>query len=194
MLYSNASIAFDIDPLWWFHSVSTAHKTPHRAGPTKCRALPWHCEYSVWPSTWRNDRASPMIFCAWNYLSGPISRHRLQCDIKIPSDFVFKAAIHKQRNAVQRLLASIRTEPNFIASEQFPWLRGVSKWLVESLPMILQILLTFMKPINSWGAPILAFRLVYPWMLIINVSNFNFWNIDSSREFNCVSFSLIKNL
>ena len=39
---SNASIAFDTEPLWWFHWVWTAYNTPHRAGSTKCRAKPWH--------------------------------------------------------------------------------------------------------------------------------------------------------
>ena len=29
MLGLNASIAFDSDPLRWFHSISTAHNTPH---------------------------------------------------------------------------------------------------------------------------------------------------------------------
>ena len=38
MLGSNALNAFDIDSLWWFHSVSTAYNTSHQAVPTKCRA------------------------------------------------------------------------------------------------------------------------------------------------------------
>ena len=48
MLGSNASIAFDTDRLWLFQSVLTTHNTLRRAGPTKYRAWPWSCEYSVW--------------------------------------------------------------------------------------------------------------------------------------------------
>ena len=53
---------------------------------------------------------------------------------------VFEAAVQKQRNAVQCLSASTRTEPNFLSSGSFLWLWDVSKWLVESLPIILPIL------------------------------------------------------
>ena len=53
----------------------------------------------------------PMIFCAWNYRSGPIFRPRSQCDVKTPSDSVFEVAVHKQRNTVQHLSASTRTDP-----------------------------------------------------------------------------------
>ena len=63
-----------------------------------------------------------MIFCAWDYRSGPIFRRRSQCGVKTPFDFVFEAALYKQRNAVQHLSALTRTEPNFLASESFPWL------------------------------------------------------------------------
>ena len=63
-----------------------------------------------------------MIFCGWDYRSGPIFPYRSQCDVKNPSDSVFEEAVHKQRNAVQHLSASTRTEPNFLASESFPWL------------------------------------------------------------------------
>ena len=55
-----------------------------------------------------------MIFCAWDYRSGPIFRRRSQYDVKTPSDSVFEAAVHKQRNAVQHLSASTRTEPDFL--------------------------------------------------------------------------------
>ena len=120
------------------HSISTAHNTPHRAGPIK-----WHREYSIWPSRWRHVQALPMIFCAWDYRSGPIFRCRSQCDVKTPSDSVFEAAVHKQRNVVQYPSASTCTESNFLASESVPWLWGVSKWLFKSLPMILPILLAF---------------------------------------------------
>jgi len=44
-----------------------------------------------------------------------------QCDAEIPSVFAFQAAVHKQTNAIQHFLASIRTAPNFLASESFPW-------------------------------------------------------------------------
>ena len=44
-----------------------------------------------------------------------------KCDVKTSSDSVFEAAVHKQRNAVQQLSASTRTEPNFLVSESFPW-------------------------------------------------------------------------
>jgi len=64
----------------------------------------------------------PMIFCAWDYRNEPIFRPQSQCDAEIPSVFAFQAAVHKQRNAVQHLSASIRTAPNFLASESFPWL------------------------------------------------------------------------
>ena len=58
-----------------------------------------------------------MIFCAWDYRSVPIFRRRSQCNVKTPSDSVFKAAVHKQRNAIQHFSASTRTEPNFLAFE-----------------------------------------------------------------------------
>ena len=77
-----------------------------------------------------------MIFCAWDYRSGPISRRRSQCNVKTLPYSVFEAAVHKQRNAVQHLTALTRTKPDFFASESF-------LWLVESLPMILTILLSF---------------------------------------------------
>ena len=54
-----------------------------------------------------------MIFCAWNYRNGPIFRLRSQCDVKTPPDFVFEAVVYKQRNAVQHISASTRTEPDF---------------------------------------------------------------------------------
>ena len=88
-------------------------------------------------------RAFPMIFCAWDYRNRLIFRRRSQCDVKTPFDSVFETAAHKQRNAVRYLSASTRTEPNFLASESFPWFWGVSKWYVESLPKILSILLAF---------------------------------------------------
>ena len=104
------------------HLVSIAYNTPHRAGPTKCRVQPRYREYSVWRSTQRHVRAFPIIFCARDYCSGPIFRRRSQCNVKTPSDSVFEAAVYKQRNAVQRLSALHRTEPNFLASESLSWL------------------------------------------------------------------------
>ena len=80
-----------------------------------------------------------MIFYAWDYRSGPIFRRRSQCDVKTLFDSVSEAAVHKQRNADQHLSVSTHMEPNFLTSESFPWLWAVSKWLVESLPMILPI-------------------------------------------------------
>ena len=70
----------------------------------------------------KHVRAFPMIFCIWNYRSEPIFRRRSQCDVKTPSYSFFETAVHKQRNAVQHLSASTRAEPNFFASESFPWL------------------------------------------------------------------------
>jgi len=61
-----------------------------------------------------------MIFCAWDYRNELISRPQSQCNAKFPSVFAFQAAVHKQTNAVQHLSASIRTAPNFFASESFP--------------------------------------------------------------------------
>ena len=57
----------------------------------------------------------------------PFFYRQSQCNVKTPSDSVFEAAVHKQRNAVQQLSTSTRTEPNFLTSESFPWLWGVSK-------------------------------------------------------------------
>ena len=68
---------------------------------------------------WRHVWAFPMIFSAWDYRTGPIFRRRPQCDVKTPSDSVFKAAVHKQRDTVQHFSASSRTEPNYLASELF---------------------------------------------------------------------------
>jgi len=68
----------------------------------------------------RGSRELPMIFCAWDYRNEPIFRPQSQCDAEIPSALAFQAA-HKQINAVQHLSASIRTAPNFLASESFPW-------------------------------------------------------------------------
>ena len=115
-------------------------------------------KYSVWPSTWKHVRAFPMIFYAWDYRSGPIFRCRSQWNIKTPSGSVFEAAVHKQRNAVQHLLPSTRTEPDVLASELFPWLWGVSKWLVESLSMILTILLAFGTSLQQLMLPIRNLR------------------------------------
>ena len=126
--------------------VLTVHNTLRRAGPTKYRAWPWSMtrEYSVWPSTWKHGRELPMIFCAWDYRNEPIFHPpQSQYDAEILSVFAFQAAVHKQTNAVQHLSASIRTAPNFLASESFPWLWGVLKWLVGSLLMIVPILLDF---------------------------------------------------
>jgi len=63
-----------------------------------------------------------MIFCAWDYRNKPIFRPQSQCDAEIPSVFAFQAAVHKQINTVKHLSASIRSAPNFLASELFPWL------------------------------------------------------------------------
>ena len=76
-----------------------------------------------------------MIFYPGDYRSELIFRHRSQYDLKTPFDSVFEAGVHKQRNTVQHLSALTRTESNYLASESFPWLWGVSKWLVESLPI-----------------------------------------------------------
>ena len=54
--------------------------------------------------------------------------------MKTPSNSVFEAAVHKQINAVQYLLASAHMEPNFLAFESFPWLQDVSKWHVFDEP------------------------------------------------------------
>ena len=62
----------------------------------------------------------------------------------------------------RRLSASTRTEPNFLASESFPWLWGVSKWLVESLPIILTILLAFGKSLQQIMPPIWNLRKFSP--------------------------------
>ena len=70
----------------------------------------------------------------------------------------FQAAVHKQTNAVQHLLVSIRTAPNFLASESFSWLWGVLKWLVESLPMIVPILFDFDTSLVQVMPPILHLR------------------------------------
>ena len=67
-----------------------------------------HREYSVWASTWRHVRVFHMIFCAWDYRSGPIFRRQSQCNVKTLSDSVFDTVVHKQRNAVQHL--SVHTE------------------------------------------------------------------------------------
>ena len=58
----------------------------------------------------------------------------------------------------RRLLASSRTEPNFFASESFPWLWGISECLVESLPMILPFLLAFGKSHQQVVPPIRNLR------------------------------------
>jgi len=81
-----------------------------------------------------------MIFCTWDYRNEPIFRPQSQCDAEIPTVFAFQAAVYKQTNTVQHLSASIRTAPNFLASESFSWLSGVLKWLVESLPQFFLIL------------------------------------------------------
>ena len=148
----------DTDRLWLFQSVLTVHNTLRRAGPTKYRAWPWSREYSVWPSTWKHCRELPMIFCAWDYRNEPIFRPQSHCDAEIPSVFAFQAAIYKQTNAVQHLSASIRTASNFLDSESFPWLWGVLKWLVESLPMIVPILLDFDTSLAQVMPPILHLR------------------------------------
>ena len=86
---------------WLFQSVLTVHNTLRWAGPTKYKAWPWSCEYSVWPSPWKHGRELPMIFCAWDYRNEPIFRPQSQCDAEIPSVFAFQVAVHKQTNAVQ---------------------------------------------------------------------------------------------
>jgi len=96
-----------------------------------------------------------MIFCAWSYRKESIFRPRSQCNAEISSVFAFQAAVHKQTNAVQHLSASRRTAPNFLVSKSFPWLSGVLKWFVESLPMILPILLVFDTSLHEVMSPIL---------------------------------------
>jgi len=61
----------------------------------------------------------------------------------------FEAAVRKQTNAVQHLSPLSRTALNFLVSESFPWLSGVLKWFVESLPMILLILLAFNTSLHN---------------------------------------------
>ena len=59
-----------------------------------------------------------------------------QCDKNTVSDSVFEAAVHNQRNAVQHLSASTRTETNFLATELFQWLWGVHrKYLRHSMSL-----------------------------------------------------------
>jgi len=70
-------------------------------------------DVEAWPGT-------PHDFLRWDYRNEPIFRPQSQCDAEISSVFAFQAAVHKQTNAV--LSASIRTAPNFLASESFPWL------------------------------------------------------------------------
>ena len=43
----------------------------------------------------------------------------------------FKQLFTSKQTPFSTSLASIRTAPNFLASESFPWLWGVLKWLVE---------------------------------------------------------------
>ena len=73
----------------------------------------------------------PKISCAWDYRSGLIFRRQSQWVVKTPSDSVFEATVYKQRNAIEHVSASTHTEPNFLASESFPWLWDVLKWFVE---------------------------------------------------------------
>ena len=67
---------------------------------------------------------APLIFglAEFSNLRELIFRHRPRSDVKTPSDSVFEAAVHKQRNAIQHLSALTRVEPNFLASESFPCL------------------------------------------------------------------------
>ena len=71
--------------------------------------------------TWRSLWWRPLISTLWDHCIGP--------------------TVDMLQN--RRLSASIRTEPKFLASESFPWLWDVSKWLVEPLSMLLPILLMF---------------------------------------------------
>ena len=71
-----------------------------------------HREYSVWPLTWRHFRAFSMIFALEIIVASQFFRRRSQCDVKVPSDSVFEAAVYKWRNAVQHL--SDGTELNFL--------------------------------------------------------------------------------
>ena len=85
-------------------------------------------------------------------------RRRSQYNEKTPSDSFFEVAVQKQRNAVQHLSASTRTELIFLASESFPWLWSILKWLVESLPMILPILVAFGTSLQQITPPIRNLR------------------------------------
>ena len=100
---------------------------------------------------------SPMIFCTWDYRNEPIFRPQSQCDAESSSVFAFQAAVHKQTNVIQHLSASTRTAPNFLASESFPWLWDVLKWLIESL-MIVPILFDFDKSLDQVMPSILHLR------------------------------------
>ena len=129
-------------------------------------------------------RAFPIIFCAWDYHKGPIFCRRSQCDVKTLSDFVFEAAVHKLRNAFQHLSALTRIEPNFFASKSSPWLWGVSKWLIDSPPMILPMLLAFgtslkqvMSPIRNPRKFSLFHRHAGPWH-----QNQRSWSVETTHD------------
>ena len=47
-----------------------------------------------------------------------------------PFHLCLSSSCSQANNTVQHLSASIRTAPNFLASESFPWLWGILKWLV----------------------------------------------------------------
>ena len=116
-----------------FHLKCSAQTHQLRSIPIPCDGFSWFQQLIIHHTelvsrnvehnlgTVRHVRVFPMIFCAWDYHSGPIFRCRSQCHVKTSSDSGFEAAVHKQRNIVQHLSASTRTEPNFLASESFPW-------------------------------------------------------------------------
>ena len=106
------------------HNLGTVNIRPGR----RCRGMSGH---SPWFSALGIIVVDPFFVAGHNAI------------VKTSSDSVFEAAVHKKRNAIQHLLDSSRTEPNFLASEPFPWFWGVLKWLFESLLMILRILLMF---------------------------------------------------
>ena len=84
----------------------------------------------------------------WFVVSGECkrSRHILSLSILLSG--------HLKKIIIIILSVSTRTESNILASELFPRLWGVSKWLVESLPMIMPIPLAFGTSLRQVMTPI----------------------------------------
>ena len=95
-----------------------------------------------------------MTFCAWDYCSGPIFCCQSQCDLKPLPILSLKQLFTGKETLFNIIRLHLVRNPFSLLLNHSQCLCGISKWLVESLLMILTIFLDFDTSLKQVMPPI----------------------------------------